>query len=489
MNRNNGGCRGAMPRAVFTQWCVGSVRPAVHHVCRSLLVMSALCATGVEARDWVPEPASDVPCEPSTHLTLQSESQVIRLSRDQITWTWNQEASAACLAIDIQSLALFSVGLSIDGDGSVSAYDGRRTMTRRLSGDASKELWTPLFSGSRLVIDLRLLGTASTGVALRFASLATAKARSGPLSVADLTPDSVTQVRRFPFEERVRAHQLPSSCHIDAPCGFAGLEGYSSSVVLLVFNLNGVLATCSGTLVHQVADNPFNYRPFILTANHCIATQGQASVVNMIWFDRSDFCNGPDPDLMTVPITYGTNLRVTSGPLDVTLLESIDLPPSGASYMDWTANPVPVGTTIAMIGHPGGARQAIAFGTLEGTEATSGRSLVTLAQGVSSPGNSGGSWLTPDGKVAGVTQQVAQSDITSCGGSDVSRRVVGTTVNRFYTLVSPWLDPEGVRNPSGSNGNDNDDGDGGGGSLGALEQLVLLVLLGFGRIGVRRRQL
>src|SRR2546430_20361 len=68
---------------------------------------------------------------------------------------------------------------------------------------------------------------------------------------------------------------------------------------------------CTGCLLATAdGSSPADY---FLTARHCITSQAFASTIELYWLYQTSECNGPPPDLATVPHTTGGALIVASG--------------------------------------------------------------------------------------------------------------------------------------------------------------------------------
>lgn len=122
------------------------------------------------------------------------------------------------------------------------------------------------------------------------------------------------------------------NCNVDINCisdTMAQLRKYA--VVRVIYDGT---ERCTGTLVNNTRQNGINY---LLTAEHCISTEGMANTA-VFYFDyESPFCNGADgSSLKTIS---GATLRATGGNLDFSLLELLEPVPFDYHpyYAGWNA--------------------------------------------------------------------------------------------------------------------------------------------------------
>ena len=109
------------------------------------------------------------------------------------------------------------------------------------------------------------------------------------------------------------------ACEVDLNCSTNTnyLQASRSVVRLLVAGSE----LCTGVLVNNTGSE---YKAYILTANHCIENQSQASNTIFVFNYRSPSCDGPD---MTNMYTLtGSTLRATSPDIDFTLTELYQFP-------------------------------------------------------------------------------------------------------------------------------------------------------------------
>jgi len=167
-------------------------------------------------------------------------------------------------------------------------------------------------------------------------------------------------------EDIVRAKAVgdAASCNVNAVCRpEADLE--SRAVARMGFIRDGDSLLCSGTLLNDMASSG---TPYFLSANHCVATQRQASSLVTDWFFRANSCAGAQPNPNRVRLDGGATLRYTAPATDVTLLQLHDTPPPGAAYAgSYFGAPPGIGNAgLSGLHHPEGDLQKFSAGTLRG---------------------------------------------------------------------------------------------------------------------------
>ena len=137
------------------------------------------------------------------------------------------------------------------------------------------------------------------------------------------------------------------NCEVDASC-FAAPE--KNAVGRIIFNSNGGLYLCTGTLLNNSAQDE---TPYFLTANHCVNSQAVAQTVEVYWFYQTTSCNsGVLRSWVHSP--PGANLLATQGSNDFALLRLYNNAPGGAFFSGWTSVVQPVGTNVYGLHHPDG---------------------------------------------------------------------------------------------------------------------------------------
>ena len=123
-------------------------------------------------------------------------------------------------------------------------------------------------------------------------------------------------------------------CELDANC-YPDWHGSLSSVEQISFMDNGDEILCSGSLL-STRDNSF--KPYFLTAGHCINNEAAARTVEAYWTYQTPACGGVPPATRTTSVksTRGRapdlGRRLTDGDFSLILLQDA---PAGATFAGW----------------------------------------------------------------------------------------------------------------------------------------------------------
>ena len=258
------------------------------------------------------------------------------------------------------------------------------------------------------------------------------------------------------YQEQVEAAKINESdpCNLDANC-YSDNAQERNAVARMLFTKNGGSYLCTGTLMND-AQNSF--KPYFLTANHCISTQTVASSLETRWFYRSPSCNSGTLQSSSVRKTGGAQLLYASGNTDTAFMLLNDTPPGGTLFAGWSANTVAAGTSVVGLHHPSGDLLKISFGAVNSQancqpttgsgfqcSGTSGNYYrVSWSQGTTEGGSSG-SALFQGGYVVG----------TLYGGSATcTNRSAYDYYGRFdvayNAAIKAWLNPASTSAPARS---------------------------------------
>ena len=197
------------------------------------------------------------------------------------------------------------------------------------------------------------------------------------------------------------------ACNLDVACY---PEWATTALGVAGLGTIGVTGTlwCTGSLV--VDTDPATDIPYVLTANHCVGGQGEASSLELYWLYQADSCGGTVPDPATVPRTTGgaTYLMGAGGTgytgegNDFTFMRLSQAPPGGLAYLGWSTLAPPLATEVTCVHHPRGDYKRISFGTLTNidNEFNTLYHEVVWHDGTTEPGSSGSPMFLTD------TQQI-----------------------------------------------------------------------------------
>jgi hypothetical protein len=201
--------------------------------------------------------------------------------------------------------------------------------------------------------------------------------------------------QRPPFEIRTIAHHARAAtlgrsntemkdpadyCELDANC-YADWKSSLNTVALIAFEDGGNSVMCSGSLL-ATRDNSF--KPYFLTAGHCIHSEAAARTVEAFWTYQTAACGGAPPASMdnSVKSGIGAHLISSGGPdsgdYSLVLLKDV---PAGVTFAGWDiTDPTVGGAPLTAIHHPSGSWKRISFGQRTG-DAT------VVVEGSTAPGN------------------------------------------------------------------------------------------------------
>src|SRR5581483_1371837 len=241
-----------------------------------------------------------------------------------------------------------------------------------------------------------------------------------------------------------------AGCNIDVSC-YSDWADAAKSVSEIIFETeeDGVQyeAACSASLV-GTRDNSF--KPYLLTAGHCINNEVDARTVETFWDYQTTQCDGTAPVLKNSPTSslganYLASGSLANGDYSLLLLKDV---PGGVLYAGWDTNDVPIGTNVVSIHHPMASFKRILFGHRSGDELVllNGANLppdyyyvVTLDKGIAQPGSSGSPLFSAPGVVIGTTTygpDLSGDELCALGSFDVG-------YGRFsvaYPNLSSWLE-------------------------------------------------
>ncbi len=154
-----------------------------------------------------------------------------------------------------------------------------------------------------------------------------------------------------------RDRDREGDCHNDATCDESYRPQRDASAYIEFID-SSEWYICSGTMVNNLNQD---FRPFFVTANHCISTDEVAGTVQVYFFYHTQVCNAGNAPRGSRKL--GSDLRITTGDSDFTLLELTDTGFDGIYYAGWDRNPLATNEAITSIHHPDGAYKRISYGS------------------------------------------------------------------------------------------------------------------------------
>jgi hypothetical protein len=215
---------------------------------------------------------------------------------------------------------------------------------------------------------------------------------SGSITVEyEPAPDTAPELEP-PFTIRAISHQARTAldatagtkdaadfCELDANC-YADWRASMSSVGQITFMDNGSEFLCSGSLL-STRDNSF--KPYFLTAGHCINNEAAARTVVAYWTYQTPACGGTPPTSRATSAKSSVGAHLMSfampGDGDYSLVLLTDVP-AGTTFAGWDTADPPILSALTGIHHPSGSWKRISFGERVG-DATND------VEGVTAPAN------------------------------------------------------------------------------------------------------
>jgi hypothetical protein len=291
------------------------------------------------------------------------------------------------------------------------------------------DFWTSTVEGDSVVIEYEAASPAAVEAPLpfRIRTVAHQAIRIG------YEPDTSPALMLAPFaassNEIATAPDYAASCNLDVKC-YPEWQDTKRSVAHIQFEETqgpeqGTFL-CSGSLV-ATRDNSF--KPYLLTAGHCIHDEAAARSLETFWQYESNGCNlGPPANRGTLNSANGGHLLswsdLINGDFSLVLLPNV---PSGVVFAGWDTVDPTVGSPVVGIHHPAGSYKRISFGATTpsfdvsvGGDAAPAAMYTTVnySQGITQPGSSGSPLFSGPGVVVGMLTYgpAAPGDVLCAGG-------------------------------------------------------------------------
>jgi hypothetical protein len=216
---------------------------------------------------------------------------------------------------------------------------------------------------------------------------------------------AVSHLVASPTDKEAFLDKASGFCEVNVACYSTSWGSTANAVAKILFTVDGSTYLCTGTLLTDT--DPSTYRPYFLTANHCVSTSSAASTVNSWWFYQST-CSGTKGSARQ--LYRGATLLATSASNDFTFLVLNDPTPAGATLAGWTTVDPVGGASAAGIHHPVGDVKKISFGTVDGISSLGYLGSIlgsgpfhrtSWTQGVTEPGSSGSALFNAAQQVVG----------------------------------------------------------------------------------------
>jgi lysyl endopeptidase len=190
-------------------------------------------------------------------------------------------------------------------------------------------------------------------------------------------------------------------CNVDINCP-EGNERQLEKNAIMRLLINGNYY-CTGALINNTSQDG---KPYVLTANHCVSLQTEATNTVFLFGYEASSCNGTGSSSKSLS---GSQLRATKGSLDMTLLEINNSPPLDyrPHYLGWNRQTSPATTTTG-IHHPSGDVKKICIATdnpvsvtVQGYSSQAHWWIKKWVIGTTEPGSSGSPLIDVNSRIIG----------------------------------------------------------------------------------------
>ncbi|MDR2688419.1 MAG: trypsin-like peptidase domain-containing protein [Azoarcus sp.] len=291
------------------------------------------------------------------------------LARAQFDWQAQSDGGhAAAIAIASPDAVALRLGIRVfslprealirvyaPGDTTATVFTGGEIVSlialNLAAGELSEEAhewWSPVVEGSETVLEILLppgIETTTVDIALP--------------RISHLFAGASTD---WDAEGSIEKLRETSSCRHNAVRCYAEWDTVSRATAKMVFSDGGGSYLCTGTLLNDA--DPATDIPYLLTAQHCINTQSQASSLTTYWLYRATTCNGSKKEAELVR-SGGAKLLYQTNNTDTAFLRLNEQPPAEAAYAGWQATLPAKGRALTGVHHPNGDLQKISFSTLQ----------------------------------------------------------------------------------------------------------------------------
>ena len=208
--------------------------------------------------------------------------------------------------------------------------------------EAAHTYWSPDFGGPETTVEVEIPATAAT---------TSVKLAVPRLSHYVVSPDEAEAQGMAKVGES-------GTCEVDVMCKPEFLS-QSRSVVRMLFVRDAKTYLCTGTLLNDARSSK---TPYLLSANHCISSQVEASSLMTDWFYRASACNSGALGTSAQRRTGGATLLHATASTDTAFMRLNDAPPAGVVYAGSYFGTLDIGHTMAGVHHPKGDLQKFSSG-------------------------------------------------------------------------------------------------------------------------------
>lgn len=208
--------------------------------------------------------------------------------------------------------------------------------------EAAHTYWTPDFGGPETTVEIEIPAAAATSSV----KLAVPRLSHYVVAPGDTEAQGIAKVGES------------GTCEVDVMCKPEFLS-QSRSVVRMLYVRDAKTYLCTGTLLNDARSSK---TPYLLTANHCISSQVEASSLVTDWFFRSSACNSGALSAAAQRRSGGATLLHATASTDTAFMRMNEAPPAGVVYAGSYFGTLDTGHTMVGVHNPAGDLQKVSSG-------------------------------------------------------------------------------------------------------------------------------
>ena len=284
------------------------------------------------------------------------------------------------------------------------------------------EAWTPWTTGETQTIEL----------------LSPVRPLDGGMGVG-----AVLHMTSGPYEKAAGSCTINTTCPTGNTVLDAAIDERKRSVMRLSFIEAGGGFVCTGTLINT---DHFP-APYVLTANHCIATAATANTLTTLWFYETADCAGlAGTKAGQVQVTGGSQVVLTNKNVDSTLLLLNAAAPEGSVHSGWSTSRLAANAAIVSISHPAGDTSRLAQGSITReyriVDHPQDMYGVSFKSGIIQGGSSGSGLFTLSGSSLQLTGVLSGTTVRNPGGLSCTNLNEEGLYGRFEVFgpqIAPYI--------------------------------------------------
>ncbi len=270
-------------------------------------------------------------------------------------------------------------------------------------------------------------------------------------AAGDEPPFTISRISQLAEPERTLAASGPGAsgaCQLDVNCYN---DWNPSGVGQMIFQSNGGSYLCTGSLLNN---SNKDFKPYFLTANHCISDAASAQSLEVYWNYQTKSCNGEPLGLASSSRSLGAKYLISKGigQGDFSLVLLNGLPNLPLTFYGWTsaADALAPGAKTAGIHHPKGDYTKISFGhrVADQTVSVGGEIAppesyyrVLHNQGRIEPGSSGSALFNEAKLVVGIASHAPGGDACSIDPFVAGYGRFSAVAEAVRPYLNPWSAP------------------------------------------------